>query len=242
LDDPPVFRLARVAGIKALDDERGKSRRWFNRFQFCASDSYQQVREQATPGQLDPFTVEQWPRRQPADPGKAGPRWGTSHSRRSNFRAPDLPTAFRCGGSPKLSVPGISQIWAVMNHETLFPSRCKAILEETLANPRVPSTAIWKTGQSAPMMRLCEKSAALQYIDSAHREEVDIRRRSLHINKERELLFAKARLKTRRISYPNRRDDINQRHVAPTCASRVRTTYAHRKGLFACRSQALGRQ
>jgi hypothetical protein len=47
------------AGTKAFDDERGKSRRWFNRFQLCASDSYRQIASKRRPGQIDALTIDQ---------------------------------------------------------------------------------------------------------------------------------------------------------------------------------------
>lgn len=97
-------------------------------------------------------------------------------------------------------------------------------------------------GRSALMTRLREKSAILHYIDSADRGEVDIGFRSSHMQIQRELFFARARPEARRLSYTNPMHDINQRHVAPTCASGVRTTYAYRIGLCARRSQALGRR
>jgi hypothetical protein len=48
-------------------------------------------------------------------------------------------------------------------------------------------------------------------------------------------------LEARRLSHTYPMHNIDHRHVAPTCASRVRMTYAYRKGLRARNSQALGR-
>jgi hypothetical protein len=163
-------------------------------------------------------------------PRKRGTRiGGTSHSIRSNFWILDIPTAVPCGGSPKLSVTDSSQhIDGDGSQQTLFPSQCKAELQAMRASPL--------------MARLREESDALHYIDSAHRGEVDIGCRSIHMQSQRELIFAQACPETRRLSYTNPMHDINQRHVAPTCASRIRTVYAHRKGRRARRSQALGRR
>jgi hypothetical protein len=80
--------------------------------------------------------------------------------------------------------------------------------------------AIWKTGQSVTMTRLREKSAVLDYIDSAHRGAVDNGCRSIHMQSQRELLLCKSvsRDTTRQLS------KSHGRYQPTACRSDMRVT------------------
>src|SRR5690349_1819780 len=79
-------------------------------------------------------------------------------------------------------------------------------------------------------------------IDGVGTAKLDIRCRSIHIYPKRSARAEDARPVLDALASQIPMNDIGQRHVASTCASWVRTTYAHRTRRRSGRSQALGRQ